>query len=43
VNGLVAGRAMTIAPEGFDSVHQRQTRIPSQPVWRVSTVVEEVV
>ena len=43
VNGLLAGRAMTIAPEGFDSVHQRQTRIPSQPVWRVSTVVEEVV
>jgi lysine 2,3-aminomutase len=43
VNGLLAGRAMTIAPEGFNSVHQRQTRIPWQPVWQVSTVVEEVV
>jgi lysine 2,3-aminomutase len=43
VNGLLAGHAMTIAPEGFDQVHQRQTRIPWQPVWQMPTVVKEVV
>jgi len=43
VNGLLAGHAMTITPEGFDSVHQRQACIPWQPVWRVPTVVKEVV
>ncbi len=43
VAGLLAGHAMTIAPEGFDSVHQRLTRIAWQPVWQVPAVVKEVV
>ena len=43
VEGLLAGHAMTIAPEGFDQVHQRLTRIPWQTVWQVPAVVREVV
>jgi len=43
VEGLLAGQATTIAPEGFDRVHQRQTRIAWQSVWQVPTVVKEVV
>jgi hypothetical protein len=34
---------MTIAPEGFDQVHQRLTRIAWQPVWQMSVVDREVV
>jgi lysine 2,3-aminomutase len=43
IEGLLAGHATTIAPEGFDQVHQRQTRIVWQPVWQVPAVVREVV
>ena len=32
VNGLLAGHAMTIAPEGFDQVHQRLSLIAWEPV-----------
>ena len=43
VEGLLVGHATTIAPEGFDQVHQRLTRIAWQPVWKLPTVVQEVV
>ena len=40
---LLAGHAMTIAPEGFDQVHQRLTRIAWQPVWQMPVVDREVI
>jgi lysine 2,3-aminomutase len=43
VEGLLAGHAMAIAPEGFDQVHQRLTRIAWQPVWPVPVATKEVV
>jgi lysine 2,3-aminomutase len=43
IAGLLTGHAMTIAPEGFDQVHQRLPRIAWQPAWRMPTVVEEEV
>ena len=42
VEGLLAGHAMTIAPEGFDQVHQRLTRIAWQPAWPVPVATKEV-
>jgi lysine 2,3-aminomutase len=42
VAGLLAGHAMTIAPEGFDQVHQRLIRIAWQPAWPVPVATEEV-
>jgi lysine 2,3-aminomutase len=43
VEGLLAGHAMIIAPEGFDQVHQRLTGITWQPAWPVSVVAKEEV
>jgi lysine 2,3-aminomutase len=43
IEGLLAGHATTIAPEGFDQVHQRLPRIVWQPVWKLPTAVQEVV
>jgi len=43
VEGLLAGHTMAIAPEGFDQVHQRLTRIAWQPVWPVPVATKEVV
>jgi lysine 2,3-aminomutase len=35
VEGLLAGHAMALAPEGFDRVHQRLTQLAWEPVWQV--------
>jgi lysine 2,3-aminomutase len=43
IEGLLTGHVMTIAPEGFDQVHQRLTRIAWQPVWQMPVVDREVV
>ncbi len=38
---LLTGHVMTIAPEGFDQVHQRLTRIAWQSVWPVPVATKE--
>ena len=43
IRGLLAGHATTIAPEGFDQVHQRLTRIAWQPAWPVSVIAKKEV